>query len=67
MANQKNQLGAFALALFFGVFGVHRFYLGKNIAIGIIQLILTLTFFGIFISAVWAMIDAIRIAFGNLK
>ena len=56
----KSQLVALLLALFLGVLGIHRFYLGYT-TIGIIQL-LTLGGLGI-----WALIDLIRIIIGDLK
>ena len=55
----KSQLVALLLVIFVGTFGIHRFYLGY-IGIGIIQL-LTLGGLGI-----WALIDLIRIAIGDL-
>ncbi len=56
---QKSQLVALLLAIFVGVIGVHRFYLGYT-GIGIAQ-IFTLGGCG-----VWALIDLIRIATGDL-
>jgi len=56
----KSQLVALLLAIFLGLLGIHRFYLGY-IGIGIIQL-LTGGLFGI-----WWIIDIIMIATGNLK
>ncbi len=56
----KSQLVAVLLCFFFGIIGVHRFYLGY-IGIGIIQL-LTLGGCGI-----WALIDLIMIITGDLK
>lgn len=55
----KSQFVALLLAILVGAFGIHRFYLGYT-AIGIIQL-LTLGGCG-----VWALIDLIRIAMGDL-
>lgn len=55
----KSQLVALLLAILVGALGIHRFYLGYT-AIGIIQL-LTLGGCG-----VWALIDLIRIAMGDL-
>jgi TM2 domain-containing membrane protein YozV len=56
----KSQLVALILAILVGGLGIHRFYLGY-IGIGIIQL-LTLGGLGI-----WALIDLIMIATGDLK
>ena len=56
----KSQLVAFILCFFFGLLGVHRFYLGYT-AIGIIQL---LTAGG---CGIWALIDLILILTGDLK
>lgn len=56
----KSQLVALLLCLFFGVLGIHRFYLGY-IGIGIIQ-ILTAGGCGI-----WVLIDLILIITGDLK
>lgn len=57
---RKSQLLAFLLALFFGVLGIHRFYLGYT-TIGLIQL-LTLGGFGI-----WFLIDIFLILVGALR
>jgi TM2 domain-containing membrane protein YozV len=51
---------------FVGVLGVHRFMVGKT-GSGAAQLILTLTFFGLAISAIWAFIDLIMILTGNFR
>ena len=57
----ERRTGAAAiLAFFFGVFGAHRFYLGRPKS-AILQL-LTLGGFGI-----WALIDFVLILFGELK
>ena len=55
--SDKRILPAFLLCFFFGVFGIHRFYVGK-VGTGILQL-LTLGGFGI-----WAFIDFIMIIVG---
>ncbi len=58
-AEPKSQLIALILVILVGALGIHRFYLGYT-TIGIIQL-LTLGGCG-----VWALIDLIRIAIGEL-
>jgi len=45
---------------FFGVFGVHRFMVGK-IGTGILMLLLTITVIGSIISLIWSFIDFIMI------
>ena len=55
--SEKRILPAFLLCFFFGVLGVHRFYVGK-IGTGILQLV-TLGGLGI-----WALIDFIMIIVG---
>jgi TM2 domain-containing membrane protein YozV len=55
--SDKRILPAFLLCLFFGIFGVHRFYVGK-IGTGILML-LTLGLLGI-----WTLIDFIVIIVG---
>ena len=59
-ADGKSQVVALILALVVGGLGIHRFYLGYTWQ-GIVQL---LTFGGL---GVWALIDLIRIAIGDLK
>lgn len=56
----KSKTLAIILCVFLGTLGIHRFYLGYTL-IGIIQL-LTLGGLGI-----WALIDLIRIATGDLE
>jgi TM2 domain-containing membrane protein YozV len=55
--SEKRILPAFLLSFFLGVFGAHRFYVGK-IGTGIVQL-LTLGGLGI-----WAFVDFIMIIVG---
>jgi TM2 domain-containing membrane protein YozV len=55
--SEKRILPAFLLCFFFGVLGVHRFYVGK-IGTGILQLV-TLGGLGI-----WALVDFIMIIVG---
>ncbi|MBI3792533.1 MAG: TM2 domain-containing protein [Gemmatimonadetes bacterium] len=56
----KSRLVAFILAFFFGVFGVHRFYVGKT-GTGLLQIV-TLGGLGI-----WTLIDTILILVGSFK
>jgi TM2 domain-containing membrane protein YozV len=55
--SEKRILPAFLLCFFFGVFGFHRFYVGK-IATGILQL---LTAGGL---GIWTLIDFVMIIVG---
>lgn len=57
---------AFLLAFFLGMFGAHRFYVGKT-GTAIVILILSISIFGILISSVWVLIDWILILAGNFK
>lgn len=54
--DSKNMVVAYLLLIFVGILGAHRFYLGR-VTSGVIMLILTLTFFGIIVSGLWAFID----------
>ncbi|MBB5074277.1 TM2 domain-containing membrane protein YozV [Bartonella callosciuri] len=55
----------FALICWFaGIFGVHRFMVGK-VRTGALMLILSLTLFGLMITGVWAIIDFIVIVAGR--
>ena len=55
----RDKVVAALLAFFLGVFGVHRFYLGR-IGSGIAMLLITCTFFGLFVTGIWAFVDFIR-------
>lgn len=55
----RNKVVAALLAFFVGVFGVHRFYLGR-IGSGVVMLILTCTFVGVLVTGIWAFVDFIR-------
>jgi TM2 domain-containing membrane protein YozV len=58
--SDKDFAATVLLCFFVGVFGIHRFYVGKTMT-GIIQL-LTLGGLGI-----WALVDLIMIIMGNFK
>jgi TM2 domain-containing membrane protein YozV len=62
--SNKSRTTALLLCLFLGGFGAHRFYVGKT-GTAVFQLILSLSFIGLFISGIWAFIDLIMIATGN--
>lgn len=56
--SEKKIMPAFLLCFLFGVFGAHRFYVGK-IGTGILMI---LTFGGL---GIWALIDMIMIIIGS--
>ena len=56
----KRKLPAFLLCLFFGIFGVHRFYVGK-VATGVLQL---LTAGGL---GLWWLVDLFVILLGGFS
>jgi TM2 domain-containing membrane protein YozV len=60
----KSRMTAGLLGIFIGYLGVHNFYLGYTTK-GIIQLVLTLTCFGIIISSPWGLIEGILILTKN--
>lgn len=59
--NKKNSTTAWILWWFLGTIGGHRYYMGKT-GSAIAMTILTITFFGLIISAPWALIDAFSIS-----
>ncbi|MEO0974985.1 MAG: TM2 domain-containing protein [Pseudomonadota bacterium] len=58
--SEKGFVPTVLLCFFFGIFGIHRFYVGK-IVTGILQLI---TFGGL---GIWALVDFIMIVVGAFK
>lgn len=57
--NDRNKYVAALLAFFVGPLGIHRFYTGRTTS-GVVMLILSITLFGLVISAPWALIDMVR-------
>lgn len=60
--SSKSRLLTLLLAIFFGLFGVHRFYVGK-FGTGILMILLNATGIG----EIWCIIDIILIAIGEFK
>jgi len=59
-ANKTSMVVAYLLWFFLGLFGGHNFYL-KRTGVAVAQLIVTLTFVGMLITIVWAIVDAFLI------
>lgn len=57
--DDRNKYVAALIAFLVGIFGVHRFYLGRT-GSGITMLVLTCTLVGLIVTAPWAFIDMIR-------
>lgn len=64
--SDKSAVVAGLLGLLLGPFGAHNFYLGYK-SRAIIQLVLTLTILGAFISGIWAIGEAIMLFTGYIK
>ncbi len=56
---RKDKIAAALLAFFLGIFGIHRFYLGR-VGSGIVMLLLTCTLVGMIVTGIWSLIDFIR-------
>jgi len=54
---QKSMVLGYVLWYFLGLFGAHRFYLGKT-GTAIAQLVLTITIVGSIVSFIWVLVDA---------
>ncbi|MBF7130933.1 NINE protein [Pediococcus pentosaceus] len=62
-ASQKSLTITYILCIFLGIFGAHRYYVGKIPSAVVMTLITLLTFgFGIFITAIWEIIDLFLIS-----
>ena len=66
MPSEKRAFIAFLLVFFFGVLGLHRFYVGK-VGSGIAMLVLTFTLVGVVVSGVWAFVDFITILASSFR
>ena len=64
--SSKLRLPTFLFALFLGMLGVHRFYVGK-VGSGLAQLLLTLTIVGSIATSVWVFIDWVTILSGAFR
>lgn len=58
-ANDRNKYVAALLAFFIGVFGIHRFYLGRN-GSAVLMLVLSITFVGLLATIPWSLVDMVR-------
>jgi len=58
-SNDRNKYVAALLAFFLGTLGIHRFYLGRN-GTGVLMIVISATIIGLFVTGLWAFIDAIR-------
>ena len=59
--SDKSRLGTLLFCIFLGVFGAHRFYVGK-IGTGILTIVTLGGFFGI-----WPLVDIIMIVIGSFR
>jgi hypothetical protein len=60
----KKGWAALLLAWFLGVFGAHRFYVGKT-GSAIVMLILSITIVGVIVTGIWTLVDMITIICGK--
>lgn len=63
---RKNAWAALLLAWLLGVFGAHRFYVGKT-GTAVTMLVLSLTFVGLIVTGIWTLVDMIIIITGNFE
>lgn len=64
--SNKSRLVAILLSGLLGGLGIHRMVVGR-VGTGVAQLLLTISFIGIPVSAVWNLVDFIMIACGKFK
>lgn len=65
-SSDKKIVPAALLCWFLGMFGAHRFYVGKN-GSGVAMLLTSLTFVGIIVTAIWEIVDLIAILSGKFE
>jgi hypothetical protein len=65
-ASERLILPALLLAFFLGVFGAHRFYVGRT-GSAVAMLVCTLTFVGVVVSGIWSIVDCILILCGEFR
>lgn len=58
-AHDRNKYVAAILAFFLGIFGIHRFYLGRN-GTGVLMIVLSATIIGLVVTSIWGFIDTVR-------
>lgn len=56
-AQARSPVAAYLMLIFLGLFGVHRFYLGRE-GTAVAQLVCTVTVIGLPVSVVWVLVDA---------
>jgi TM2 domain-containing membrane protein YozV len=57
ITNEQPSTGvAYLLLIFLGLLGAHRFYLGR-VGSGVAMLLISLTFIGLIVTGIWAIID----------
>lgn len=64
--SDRKLLPATLLCFLIGVFGAHRFYAGKT-GTGVVMLVLTLTFVGVVVTGIWALVDLIVLIVGGFR
>jgi TM2 domain-containing membrane protein YozV len=64
--SDRKILPAWLLCLFFGVFGAHRFYVGKT-RTGIAMLVMLLIGIGAPVTVIWWLVDLVVLTFGAFR
>ena len=65
-SSPKSRLVVLLLCIFVGVLGIHRMYVGK-VGSGVVMLLLSITGIGLFVTAIWCLLDLISIASGGFQ